>query len=64
MRPGTTEIGRFAVSLAASYADQVTGAICVMDGGLRQMSGQGARPEPQPARPLAPPLGGGPGDLS
>jgi glucose 1-dehydrogenase len=36
------EIGRLAVFLASSEADYVTGATYVMDGGLMQMSGQGA----------------------
>ncbi|WP_100501596.1 SDR family NAD(P)-dependent oxidoreductase [Geodermatophilus chilensis] len=36
------EIGRLAVFLASSDADYVTGATYVMDGGLMQMSGQGA----------------------
>jgi glucose 1-dehydrogenase len=36
------EIARLAVFLASSEADYVTGATYVMDGGLMQMSGQGA----------------------
>jgi glucose 1-dehydrogenase len=36
------EIGRLAVFLASSDGDYVTGATYVMDGGLMQMSGQGA----------------------
>ncbi len=36
------EIGRLATWLASSEADYVTGATYVMDGGLMQMSGQGA----------------------
>jgi glucose 1-dehydrogenase len=36
------EIGRLAVFLASPEADYVTGATYVMDGGLMQMSGQGA----------------------
>lgn len=36
------EIGRLAVFLASSEGDYVTGATYVMDGGLMQMSGQGA----------------------
>jgi glucose 1-dehydrogenase len=36
------EIGRLAVFLASAEADYVTGATYVMDGGLMQLSGQGA----------------------
>ncbi|WP_216699303.1 SDR family NAD(P)-dependent oxidoreductase [Arthrobacter sp. H14] len=36
------EIGRLAVFLASPEGDYVTGATYVMDGGLMQMSGQGA----------------------